>query len=325
MKKPLTFLLFWVVGVLAGGNQLTAQCCAAGNPLSIAPDMQLSSKNELKFSLLYRISVSDTYFDVNRPIAIQYVDQSGFHYTEFGIEYGLFNRLSIRLDAGYFLSKYEHYFDPGFQSKIASGLADLNASARFAVLEKPSKRLQLNATAGMKFPVGVFDLTVNNVKLPVQLQPSSGSYRFHGGLVLVKGLKNRNFSGLVGTNMEYSKRIQSKYFDYHYGTVYSFFAGGAYNIQPGITAIFQMQAEYREKSKRENNQPVEASGGTLLSAAPQLNYAFGKGWNVHMAFSVPVYRHYNSIQLGSKYAFSIHMSKAQKLRNEKLFQPGFLY
>lgn len=315
MNKTL-LIAFWLLALQVGCKHLSAQCCAAGNPLSIAPDLQQNAKHELQFSLMYRMSVSDTYFDVNQPIDVQYVDQSGFHFTEISLEYGLFERLSMSMDLGYFLSKYERYFDPGFQSKIASGLADLNLGVIYSVLEKPSRKIKLNATAGMKFPVGVFDLTVNNVKIPVQLQPSSGSYRYHGGLIMVKGMKNQHFATLVGANIEYSQRIQSKNFDYHYGTVYNFFAGGSYKIRQGLTAVIQLQAEYRMQSKRENKQLVEASGGTLLTLVPQLNHRFGKGWNAHMAFSIPFFRQYNSIQLGNKYAFSVLLSKSKNIKQD---------
>jgi hypothetical protein len=315
------YQLFFAVAVcfLLASMKVSAQCCAAGNPLSIAPEVQRSEKNELKVSALYRLGASDTYYDVYRPIDISYVDQSGFHYTELGIEYGLLDQLSFKVELGYFMSKFETYLNPDFDDKVARGLADMNLIVRADLLRQPSKSLHLSATAGIKLPVGLFDLTVDNVRFPVQLQPSSGSFRYHGGLVLAKGLFNRKLTSISGVNIEYSKRIQSKNFDYKYGTVYNLYVGAAYKLGSGFSAILQFQGEFRAQSKRENEQLVEASGGTILSVVPQLNYTFRRGWNAHMAFSVPLYRHYNSIQLGSKYAFSLLISKTKNLKN-----PAFL-
>jgi hypothetical protein len=321
MKNYQLFFFAVAVCLLMASMKVSAQCCAAGNPLSIAPEVQRSGKNELKVSALYRLSASDTYYDVDRPIDISYVDQSGFHYTELGIEYGFLEHLSFKVELGYFMSKFETYLNPDFDDKVARGLADMNLIGRVDLLRQPSKSLHLSATAGIKLPVGLFDLTVDNVRFPVQLQPSSGSFRYHGGLVLAKGLFNRKLTSISGVNIEYSKRIQSKNFDYKYGTVYNLFVGGAYKLGSGLSAILQFQGEFRAQSKRENEQLVEASGGTILSVVPQLNYSFNQGWNAHLAFSVPLYRHYNSIQLGSKYAFSLFISKTKSLKTSQIFIP----
>ncbi len=311
-KQPIAYLLIIGIALLIPA-QAVAQCCTAGNPLSLSPDFQQSHKSDLRISMLYRNSISDTYYDLNKKVDIDYIDQSGFNYLELGIEYGMLSWLSLKLEAGYYLSKYENYSNPDFKDNVASGLADLNLIARMDIWQKPSRRLRLSGTTGAKFPIGVFDLTKDHVKLPVQLQPSSGSFRYHGGLLLNKTSRNSKISIFVGIHTELSQWIHSKNFDYKYGTATSLFAGGGYQITSRLVVLAQLQTEFRGQSKRENNQIVEATGGELLNAIPQISYRLSDSWNINLAFSWPLYRHYNSIQLGNKYSFSVLISHTRNL------------
>ncbi|PKP51995.1 MAG: hypothetical protein CVT92_10925 [Bacteroidetes bacterium HGW-Bacteroidetes-1] len=309
IMKKLIFGILFLFFSLFSIKLSYAQCCAAGNPISIAPEFQQSYKDNLQISLLFRQSYSNTYYNEDEVIDIDYVDHSGFNYLELGIEYGLLSMMSIRLETGYFLSKYEIYKNQDFEEKKAYGIADLNVETRFDLYQKPSKKIKLNGSLGMKFPVGVFDLELDNVKLPVQLQPSSGSYRYHGGLLISKGIMNNKVSIFAESRVEISQRIRSKNFDYKYGTVYVLTLGAGYKLRPNLSAFLQTRAEIRDKSQRENNQIVEASGGTILMLVPQLSYQFMDGWNLNLAFLSPVYRHYNSIQLGNKYSFSLMIKR----------------
>lgn len=308
MKKlPLLFILGFVMFLQQ--ETLIAQCCAAGNPLNLTPDMDRNSKQQFQLSLLLRSSLSDTYYNGNEVIDIDYVSNSGFQYIELAVAYGLTDKLSLVLESGYFLSKYERYVNPDFERKNATGLADLNLAARFPLWNKPSALFKINATAGIKLPVGAFDVVVDQVKLPIQLQPSSGAFRYHAAVLAAKGLKRGKWNAFGGGGVEISQRIKSKNFDYTYGTVYTMQLGAAVEIHPKISVSLQSRAEIREKSQREDNQIVEASGGIIVMLVPQISLTPFSGWNFQLAFSAPLYRNYNSIQLGNKYSFSCLVSR----------------
>ena len=287
-----------------------AQCCAAGNPLNFSPDLSRSEKESITASVLYRNSYSDTYYNGREVIDIDYVDHSGFNYMEAGIEYGISQRASVKVEAGYFLTKYETYKNPDFADKVATGLADLNLEGRFEVYKKPSQRLRLQAMAGLKLPIGVFDLEEDQVKFPVQLQPSSGSFRYHGGLLVSKGFVNSKLNAFATANIEISQRIKSKNFDYKYGTVYVVALGAAWPLTTKVTLMLQARTEIRRHSSREENQQVEASGGRIVMLVPQISMQPFKDWHINLSFSAPVYRNYHSIQLGNKYSFSVSLSKS---------------
>ncbi|MDP3462725.1 MAG: hypothetical protein Q8S18_08065 [Bacteroidales bacterium] len=310
MKKylVLTGILF-----IVGLNLLKAQCCAAGNPLNMMLDAQSIGKQSLRMSLLYRYSLSDTYYQGSKPIDINYLDKSGFNYLEFAALYNITERIGIQAEIGYFLSKYESYKNPLIKDSEGSGLADLNLMLRYELIQKPFEKLNLSLTGGVKLPVGVFDQEVDQVKLPINVQPSSGSYRYHGGFTVAKGFRYAPWQILGATMVEYSQRISSRFFDYQYGTVYAFQAGTSYTFHQKALAIIQVRAEVREKSKRENNQIVDASGGEIVLLVPQINIIPAKNWGASLSFSLPVYRRYHDIQFGNKYSFSLVISRTQKL------------
>lgn len=309
MKMRIFYFLLFLACFFSQEIEIKAQCCAAGNPLNISPDFQRSNRNDLKISLLFRNSISDTYYNENEVIDINYVDNSGFNYLELGAEYGLIDWLSLRIETGYYLSKFETYKNPDFEKKNAYGLADLNIAARFDLYKKPSRKLQISGIAGIKLPVGVFDLVVDNIKLPVQLQPSSGSFRYHGGIQINKAYLQNKINVFLGSSVEFSQRIQSKNFDYKYGTVYMIALGSGYKLNSKLNFLMQGRVEIRKKSQRENNQIVEASGGTIVMAVPQISYQAFEDWNLSLAFSTPIYRKYNSIQLGNKHSFSFILTR----------------
>lgn len=310
MKK---YLLFTGLLLIVGLNQLSAQCCAAGNPLNMMLDAQTIGKQNLRLSLLYRYSLSDTYYNESKPIEIDYLDESGFDYLEFSALYNISQRIGIQAEIGYFLSKYESYKNPVIKNSEGSGLADLSLLIRYDLIQKSFEKFNLSLTGGVKLPVGVFDQAVDQVKLPINVQPSSGSFRYHGGITLAKGFRYSSWQVLGAAMLEYSQRISSRYFDYHYGTVYAFQAGTSYSIHPKVMGILQIRTEVREKSKRENNQIVDASGGEIVLLVPQINFIPAKNWTAGLSFSLPVYRRYNDIQFGNKFSFSLVISRTQKL------------
>jgi hypothetical protein len=310
----------FLIGLLliAGLNKLQAQCCAAGNPLNMMLDTQPLGKQNLRVSLLYRHSLSNTYYQESKPIEINYLDNSGFNYLEFSALYNITEQLGIQAEIGYFLSKFESYKNPMINKSEGYGLADLNLMLRYDLIQKPFEKFNLGLSGGMKLPVGVFDQQVAQVKLPINVQPSSGSYRYHGGITLAKGFRYAPWQILGSAMIEYSQRISSRFFDYQYGTVYAFQAGSSYTFHSKAMGILQFRTEIREQSKRENNQIVNASGGEIVLLVPQINFIPVKNMGVNLSFSLPVYRRYNDIQFGNKYSFSLAISSTQKLSKQSL-------
>jgi hypothetical protein len=170
------------------------------------------------------------------------------------------------------------------------------------------KKFDISPSLGIKVPVGVFDQTVNEVKLPISLQPSSGSLKYNASVYVSKNFKKYSLS--FKAFAEYAKRIESKNFDYKYGNLYVVSVFTSYIINSKLNSILQGQYEYRDKSRRENSQIVESSGGQVVYLIPQLNYTVFKDITLSMVAYIPVYRYMNGIQIANNYSLAFRLVKS---------------
>jgi hypothetical protein len=151
-----------------------AQCCSAGNPYFYGEQANMGHRQLLVLAG-YKYSTSDTYYNGSEPISIDFVDKAWFNYLNLQMIYGITSRLSVQTELGYFINKTENYSKEGWTQSRGYGLGDLTVTMKYLAYRNYKKRISLIPSVGVKFPVGVFDQEVDNVKLPITVQPSSGS------------------------------------------------------------------------------------------------------------------------------------------------------
>lgn len=283
-----------------------SQCCTSGNPfISDAEQPALQSKI-LTASVTYRYSHSGKYYSEDSPFTeLPFQEIAYSNYTELQVGYGITNWLTVMTDLGYFFNKT--LATPGIDSYKGNGLGDLGLYAKFNAFSSSKLKITVSPTIGVKFPVGVFDQEVDNVQLPISVQPSSGSYRYLANLFISKGFGKISLAGFA--SYEYSQLIQSENFYYKYGD--QWIAALYFNYMPWkrVTIDLQVRNEYRYKSDRENKEIVEASGYDVLFFTPQLSYAFKHDWYVSAYADIPIYKYYNGIQMSFGYALSLRVTK----------------
>jgi len=285
-----------------------AQCCSAGNPFFYGEQATIKG-NELQVLLGYKYSISDTYYSKSDRVAIDFVDKAYFNYLNLQFIYGLSQRISLEADLGYFLNKTEDYKDAGWQTSNGYGLGDATVKVRYLAYNNFKRKLSITPSLGIKLPIGVFDQeTTDHVKLPITVQPSSGSYKYQANIYINKTSKNAlwNF-GFYGS-FEYAQLINSKNFYYQYGNMYLFSILGSYKIGQTIYVGLELRNENRSKSKRENNQVVESSGYQIIYTIPHVSINTKKNLKFSFDAEIPTYRYYNGIQLGNKMAISARVS-----------------
>jgi hypothetical protein len=160
----------------------------------------------------------------------------------------------------------------------------------------------------VKFPIGVFDQEVENVQLPIAVQPSSGSYKYNGNVFISKGI-GRKMALAAFLSYEYSQLIKSENFYYKYGDQWISALYFNYRIIKNFSTDLQLRNEYRAKSRRENDETVESSGYDVIYFTPQLTYAFKYNWYLSAYSDIPVYKYYNDIQMSFGYAISLRLTK----------------
>jgi hypothetical protein len=312
------YLLLFLVLFLINCDGAWAQCCTSGNPFISDAEQPALQSRILTASMVYRYSHSGSYYLKDsqfKEFPFQEVAYS--NYIELQIGYGVTNWLTVLAELGYFFNKTLE--NPCVDSYTGHGLGDAALYLKFNAYSNSRLRLSISPTVGVKLPVGVFDQEVDNVQLPISVQPSSGAYRFNANIFVSKGFGKIALAGFA--SYEYSQLIQSENFYYKYGGQWIGALYFNYHIWKGLSLDLQVRNEYRAKSTRENDEIVDASGYDVVFLTPQLTYAFKHNWYLSAYSDIPIYKYYNGIQMSFGYEFSVRVTKkidfiALKARNQ---------
>jgi hypothetical protein len=285
------------------------QCCSAGNPSSFSFGDQVSLKARfMQVSAVYKYGYSGAYFRGNSPIEMGFDAPASYSFMNITAAYGINNKFTLQAETGYFLSKKQENPEP-FPADEGYGLGDATFNLRYKIMKSMKHQVELIVHAGVRLPVGVFDQEKDGVKLPITVQPSSGSFVCLGGIDIAKSLKDSKWKFYSSLNMEFPQWIDSKNFCYKYGNLYNISAASAYMLSRKLVPSLQVQAEFRGHAKREDNLQVDASGYKILFVTPMLETELFKRFSMQVCADLPIYRYFEGIQLANSYRIGIKLIK----------------
>ena len=313
MKKK----LFLSIVLLVFSSFASAQCCSAGNPFFYGELSSLSKQN-LQFVAGYKYGTSSQYYSGSEKIDIDFVNKAYFNYLTLQFIYGLTERITLQADLGYFLNKTETYLKEGWETSNGFGMGDANLTFKYLAYDNFKKRIKIVPAIGVTFPIGVFDQEVNNVKLPITVQPSSGSFKYQISLFVSKGTNSGKFYFTVFGMYEYAQLINSENFYYKYGNQYLFSFLTSYKIGKKLSIALEVRSENRVRALRNDDQVVESSGFNIVYLVPHLSWAFHNNWYLALNTDIPVYKFYNGIQLSNTYSVSVRLSYKINFRKTNL-------
>jgi hypothetical protein len=289
------------------GTRVMAQCCASGNPFISDAEQPALQSRVLTAALTYRYSHSEQFYHNDSPYRdLNFTQTANVNYTELQLGYGVTKWLTVMGDLGYFFNKTLH--TDGQDPMRGYGLGDAALYLKFNLYSNAKARFTISPSVGMKFPIGVFDQEVDHVKLPISVQPSSGSFKYIGNIFISKGVgKKMALAGFI--SYEYAQLIESENFYYQYGEQWIGALYFNYKIIKNLSLDLQIRNEYRAKAIRENKEIVESSGYNVTCFTPQLTYAFKYNWYLSVFGDVPLYKYYNGIQMSFGYALSLRLTK----------------
>lgn len=298
-------------------NELYAQCCSAGNPASLTGEMLSLEKRTLLQSLQFRNSYSDAYYSGSMKSDDGYIDHSLNNYFEYKLSYAFSNKIALSGEIGYFINKKEVYKNSLWPYKNGYGLGDAKLLLKYSLFKDFFRKYEIAAALGATLPVGVFDQVVSGVKLPITLQPSSGSFKYNFDLYYFNEIRGTKFKLLFINRFEIPQLIDSKNFYYQYGilNLSSFYA--SYLVKDHIALLCQFRNEYRGRAKRENDVAIESTGGDILFSSLGFSWVVFDNFNMVGAFDYPFYKNLNGTQLSNKYVFTLKVSYKIKLKDNE--------
>ncbi len=305
MRKTDKLLCLVLLLIFQQPHRAKAQCCAAGSPSSINPDMRTLKTGDLTFTAAVRYSNSEAYFEGDRKLNINpLITKSDYLFSSLSAGYTFRRGVEINASVGYFLKKAEYYKLEGLNLSDGYGLSDLSIGFRGLIYRGVSSRQQLFGIVNVTFPTGQFDLVRDDVTLPVQLQPSSGAFKYRIGLQYLKSLAGTGIDIFVQGDAEISSGINSENFNYHYGNLYSLTIGGYRSINKYITVGLHSRSEWREKSDRDNGIILESTGFRQVTLCPLFAVKLWRKSSISIIPQIPVYRYYNGIQMANSWSGS---------------------
>lgn len=311
-------LHFALVAVLflSAQSLIQAQCCAAGNPISGDGSAGGTAKHVLETSIYYQHSYSDTYFKGTSKSDYKYIDYSYFDFTSIKVDYGLTKRIKVGAELGYFFSKAQ-VFNFGYD-RNAHGLGDLILGLQYYAYRNSRRNMDIFPTFDLTLPIGKFDQMSGVVVLPIDLQPSSGSFKYKAGLLVSKRYMEDKLAFFLSGSAEFSQRINTDRTNYKYGNLYQASFYGSYKILRKLTGALQVRGQFRDKASDSNRETLHSTGGKFLFISPQVRFNFLRTWNITAVFDYPVYKNTNGTQLTNKYAFSLRLAKIFNFSKAKI-------
>lgn len=297
--------------LLACTLETYGQCCAAGNPITADGSAGGGGKNILEVQALYNYSFSDTYFEGSNKSDYKYIDYSSFDFTSLRIAYGITDRLKASFELGYFFSKTQTFVF-GYDRK-AQGLGDGVVGLQYNAYRNPSIQMDIFPYARFTVPVGEFDQMNGPVVLPIDIQPSSGSYKYMLGALISKRFAEGKIAMFLDGSAEFSQRINTDRTNYKYGNLYNISLYGSYKIIENLIAAVQLRSQTREKASNKNHELINATGGHVMFIAPQARYTFFTFWNASLLYEYPFYKKMNGQQLTNNYAVTVKLARTINL------------
>jgi periplasmic mercuric ion binding protein len=304
------FRILGLLSFLGFTQQINAQCCSAGNPASTNGSGGVN-KNNLLVSASYVHSYSDTYFEENSVYNgdewLSHLEKSKFHFGLLNFSYGLTDKLSIATEFGYFIAKSMEYtfFD---NSRNAGGFGDAAVDIKYQIADLNKQLTTVFASVKTTLPIGEFDKVDQGVVLPIDIQPSSGSFRLNTSLSIYKRFYGSKLSLNSYISSEFSQRIHTERTDYKYGNLYTLVLGLTHKTSKKVSTGLGINYTHREKALN-RAVIVDATGGDFINIQPRINYRLPDDFSLMSSLNFPVYRNTNSIQLTNKFIFVLGVSK----------------
>jgi len=313
----LRIFLLSLIG-LAFNFQILAQCCAAGNPSSDGGSLGLP-KNSLSLSASFIHSYSDTYFIGNQVSDENYWKSSKFDFSLVAINYGLTEKIQISTEIGYFIDKMNHNLvaiSDTIINKKASGLGDATIGIQYHLFSNKQQMLNIAPMVKLTLPVGQFDQMDGNIVLPIDIQPSSGSYKLNTSLLITKGFFGSKFSASSFLSAEFSQEINTDRTNHKYGNLYTASFNVNHKTSDKLSTGLGLNYQHRKKAINSGN-IIEASGGTYIRVQPKISYYLKNNYSINTAINIPIYRYVNDYQLTNKYNFVFGINKSFDLKSMK--------
>ena len=306
--------IFTILLILNISGVLNAQCLSSVNPVGGTNNLLVLEKNSLRVITFYKFGQGNRYYSGTEISDFDLVDRAFYNYWSTTLGYGVSRKLTLELESCYFFNKTQIYnLDPEYRLR-GSGLSNMVLMAKHSLYSNPFKRIYLTGAAGAKIPFSRDTKWVNNVELPVELQPTMGAYGMVLNLAFVKENSGNGMRYFFISRAEFNGTNKKEYKlgNSWYNSIYLSKHLMSPKIKGDWTAILQLRNEIRQQDVI-GTEIKKSSGSNLLFIAPQLNYVYKEQWYISAMIDIPVFQDFNGTQLGAGFGYTIVFSRTFRM------------
>jgi hypothetical protein len=299
-----------VVRLLISQVVIHAQCLSSANPVGGTENLLVLEKNSLRIISFYKHGEVKQYFEKDHHSGFDLIRKAYYNNLTSIIGYGFSSRLTIETELGYYINKSQIYNTQPAYTLSGKGFSNLIAFIKYNLYTNYMSRMFYSMAIGFKIPFTRNPQLVNNVELPIEVQPTVGSYGFVFYSSFVKENSERGLRFFITNRAEVNMPNRN---EYQLGTSFfnSFFMSKHLMfpwLKDDWTTIIQLRNEIRLRDKKAGYKK-ESTGGFLFILVPQINYVIKEKWFLSAMIDFPVYQYFHGTQLGAGTGFTFSLAR----------------
>jgi hypothetical protein len=208
--------------------------------------------------------------------------------------YGIFRQFSAGAIIPYTWKKKE--LAAVGSKNTTRGIGDITLLLRFSPVARSFVDFrELSLGLGVKLPTGAVDRRNFGFLLPEELQPGTGSWDYSGSVSYYQGFEPVDFI-VSGTYL-----LTTPHNGYEFGNQFSYLLASNFHLRERIDISVALSGTVRERDC-EDGVEVHSTGRHQLLFTPGFKFqVIPEALGLQAYYELPVYQHFNGVQLGSDY------------------------
>lgn len=298
-------VIFLVFAIIISSTYSFGQCCSAGSPVGSSIYLGTLPKNTLRVNAGYRYSLHNDYFKVSDKLEdYGFIEQTYFNFTSLSLGYGITNRITAELDAGYFINKTQVYNILNYKPE-GKGLSTGNINFKYGAYMNVVENIEMTIGAGLKFPFSTKKQYFKGAQLAFEIQPSQAAFGNNVQFFASKSWPNH--SRKLFTFNKYDYTYKNKYY-YQYGWLLTNSLFFSNKIVKNLFIVIEARNELRGKDEYKDIK-VNDTGSHVIIISPRIIYSISGKWNLSVLYDIPVYRKYIGTQMGLYQSIAISLTR----------------
>ena len=307
--------IIWTVAVLLvfSGTARPQNCCAPAVPQQGVLGETVALPQTLEIGLHFEYLRARGQYEGDDKIDDPENRRTFWHRGTLTLGYGVLPGLSVTAIVPYVHKEKITYIPIRARdyTNESDGLGDITLLARYSPLARSFVNFrELSLGLGVKLPTGQTDRRNNGVLLPQELQPGTGSWDYQGSVSYYQGFEPVDFFASLTYIMT------TKHHVYEFGDQFAYLLSSNFHVHPRLDLSAAISGSVRGKDRQTTRtatgsitEEVASTGRHQIWLVPGVQVQAVPGsLRLQTFLELPVYQHFDGIQVGSHYNLRLSLN-----------------